>query len=153
MKVTARTFVLSTLLVVASFAAQACRADCFDMAGHYQKVNPMILRGIATIESHGNPHAINHNHNGSVDYGMMQINSVHLRELKKYGVHRADLMNACENIYTAAWLLKQKMKTHGNTWLAVGAYHDERPQLRDQYARKVRLVVDKLAAIDVFRNQ
>jgi soluble lytic murein transglycosylase-like protein len=144
---------LSTLLVVSGFTAQACRADCFDGAAHYQKVDPMILRGIATVESHDNPHAINHNRNGSVDYGMMQINSIHLRELKKYGVHRADLMNECKNIYTAAYLLKQKMKVHGNTWVAVGSYHSESPALRNQYARLVRIQVEKLAAIETFRNQ
>jgi soluble lytic murein transglycosylase-like protein len=145
---------LTTLLVVSGITAQACRADCFDGAAHYQKVDPMILRGIATVESHDNPHAINHNKNGSVDYGMMQINSIHLKELKKYGVHRADLMNECKNIYTAAFLLKKKMEVHnGNTWVAVGSYHSETPKLRWQYARKVQIAVEKLAAIDLFRNQ
>jgi hypothetical protein len=45
------------------------------------------------------------------------------------------------------------MKVHGDTWVAVGSYHSETPKLRWQYARKVQLVVDKLAAIDLFRNQ
>jgi soluble lytic murein transglycosylase-like protein len=68
-------------------------------------------------------------------------------------VHRADLMNECKNIYTAAYLLKQKMKVHGNTWVAVGSYHSESPALRNQYARLVRIQVEKLAAIETFRNQ
>lgn len=133
-----------SLLAVSSMAAQACRADCFDGAAHYQKVRPVILRGIAQVESHDNPHAINHNKNGSVDYGMMQINSIHLKELKKYGVHKADLMNACKNIYTAAWLYKQKIKVHGDNWVAVGSYHSETPHERWQYARKVQLAVNQL---------
>jgi soluble lytic murein transglycosylase-like protein len=137
---------LSTLLAVTCMTAQACRADCFDAAAKYQKVNPKILRGIGVVESHDNPHAIGHNKNGSVDYGIMQINSIHLRELKKYGVRRSDLMNECKNIYTAAWLLHQKMNKYGNSWKAVGAYHSETPSERDAYARKVRLEVYKLAS-------
>jgi len=73
--------------------------------------------------------------------------------LKKYGVHRADLMNECKNIYTAAYLLRRKMQLHGNTWVAVGSYHSETPVLRRQYAQKVQLAVEKLAAIETFRNQ
>lgn len=142
-----------SLLAVSSMAMQACRADCFDSAAHYQKVDPMILRGIATVESHDNPHAINRNKNGTVDYGMMQINSIHLKELKKYGVHRADLMVACKNIYTGAWILRRKINIHGNNWVAVGAYHSETPSERRQYAKKVEIAVEKMAAIEVFRNQ
>jgi hypothetical protein len=33
--------------------------------------------GIVGAESHGNPNATNHNSNGSTDYGLWQINSVH----------------------------------------------------------------------------
>jgi soluble lytic murein transglycosylase-like protein len=134
-----------SLLAVTAVTAQACRADCFDAAAHYQKVRPVILRGIAKVESQDNPHAINHNKNGSVDYGMMQINSIHLKELKKYGVHKADLMNACKNIYTAAWLYRQKVDLHGDNWVAVGSYHSETPRERWKYARKVQLAVQELA--------
>jgi soluble lytic murein transglycosylase-like protein len=145
--------ILLTLLAVTSITAQACRADCFDSAAHYQKVNPMILRGIAAVESHDNPHAVHYNKNGTVDYGVMQINSIHLKELKKYGVNRKKLMNACQNIYTAAWLLKQKMRRYADPWRAVGSYHSESPALRNQYAHLVHIQVEKLAAIETFRNQ
>lgn len=137
---------LATLSVV-SFTAP-CRADCFDTAAQYQRVSPKVLRGIAGIESQNNPRAIGRNKNGSVDYGIMQINSIHLKELRKYGVHRADLMNKCMNIYTGAWLLKQKMRKYGNSWKAVGAYHSETPSERDAYARKVKQEIIHLASID-----
>jgi soluble lytic murein transglycosylase-like protein len=126
------------LFVLLGFTASICRADCFDSAAQYQHVNPRILRGIAMVESHDNPHAINHNANGSIDIGLMQINSIHLAELNRFGIHRRDLMNACKNIYTAAYLLRQKMRLHGNTWIAVGSYHSETPAERDRYARLVK---------------
>jgi hypothetical protein len=135
-----------SLLAATSLSAQVCHADCFDDAARYEHVNPRILRSIAVVESHDNPHAIGHNKNGTVDYGIMQINSVHLKELKKYGIKRADLLNECKNIYTAAWLYKQKVRKYGNSWAAVGAYHSETPDERRAYATKVRQEVYKLAS-------
>jgi soluble lytic murein transglycosylase-like protein len=58
--------------------AGSARADCFDEAAKYQKVNPLILRAIAWQESHNRPDAQHKNANGSTDYGVMQINSIHL---------------------------------------------------------------------------
>lgn len=136
---------LLTTLSVVSFAAP-CRADCFDTAARAQHVSPRWLRGIAGVESQNNPHAIHRNKNGTVDYGMMQINSVHLRELKQHGIKPRDLMNACKNIYTGAWLLHQKVEKYGPTWKAVGAYHSETPHERNQYARKVQKEIIHLAS-------
>ena len=140
---------LTILLAVFAFASPACRADCFNAAAKYQHVNPEVLRAIAKVESRDNPHAVNRNRNGTVDFGLMQINSVHLRELNRYGIHRRDLMNECKNIYTAAWLLRQKMDQHGNTWQAIGAYHSETPALRKQYAGLVKHKVRRMGVMQV----
>ncbi|NTY36881.1 MULTISPECIES: lytic transglycosylase domain-containing protein [Burkholderia cepacia complex] len=119
------------------FASANARADCFDEAARYQQVNPLILRAIAWQESRNRPGALNKNTNGSIDYGLMQINSVHLSTLSRYGIDRGTLMEPCKNVYVAAWHLKQKMNRYGNTWQAVGAYHSETPSQRDKYARQI----------------
>ncbi|KVC39107.1 BapC protein [Burkholderia pseudomultivorans] len=119
------------------FASASAHADCFDEAAKYQKVNPLILRAIAWQESRNRPTALNKNTNGSVDYGLMQINSIHLPALSRYGIDRDTLMEPCKNVYIAAWHLRQKMNRYGNTWQAVGAYHSETPSLRDKYARQI----------------
>lgn len=144
MNTRATRYLTSTLLAVTALTAQTCRADCFDTAARAQSVSVVVLQGIAVVESQNNPHAINHNKNGTVDYGILQINSIHLKELKKYGVHRADLLNKCTNIYTGARILRGKMNKYGNTWAAVGAYHSETPRERRKYARKVERVVQDL---------
>src|ERR1700761_501204 len=131
-----------TLLTVATvlgtlFAAGQAHADCFDEAARYQKVNPLILRAIAWQESHNRPDALHKNANGSTDYGLMQINSVHLPTLALYGISSNTLMEPCKNVYIAAWHLRQQMNKYGNTWQAVGAYHSETPSLRDQYAQQI----------------
>jgi soluble lytic murein transglycosylase-like protein len=117
------------------------RADCFDDAARYHHVNPWVLRAIAQVESNFQERARNKNRNGTWDYGMMQINSIHLPRLNKYGISKADLFDGCKSVYIAAWMLRQKINKHGNTWVAVGAYHSETPRFRDSYARKVEAVI------------
>lgn len=123
--------------------AAPAHADCFDEAAKYQKVNPLILRAIAWQESHNQPGAMNKNANGSIDYGLMQINSIHLGQLAQYGISTTTLMEPCKSVYVAAWHLRQKMNKYGNTWQAVGAYHSETPSLRDQYSKQIIAILGK----------
>lgn len=122
-------------------AAAPAQADCYDEAAAYHQVNPLILRAIAWQESHNHADAVGHNANGSTDYGLMQINSVHLPVLQQYGITRSTLMDGCKNVYVAAWHLRQQMDRYGNTWAAVGAYHSATPALRDKYASEIRAIL------------
>ncbi len=140
-------------LILFCFGAQTCRADCFSDAAAYEHVNPTVLRAISVVESHNNPHAINKNTDGSTDLGLMQINTIHVPELNRYGIHKRDLMQGCKSIYVGAWLLHRSMKRYGNTWKAVGGYHSATPVYRDEYALKVRHAVAQLASHTPFNNQ
>jgi soluble lytic murein transglycosylase-like protein len=144
-----------TLVTVAAIAtllaAGQAHADCFDEAAKYQKVNPLILRAIAWQESHNRPEALHKNANGSTDYGLMQINSIHLPVLAQYGISTNTLMEPCKNVYIAAWHLRQQMNKYGNTWQAVGAYHSETPTLRDQYARQIVAILQKWKLLSASR--
>jgi soluble lytic murein transglycosylase-like protein len=123
-------------------AGQALAADdCFNEAAAYQGVNPWVLRALAWYESKGDANAIHQNANGSVDIGQLQINSIHFNDLAREGVPHTALIDPCVNVYVAAWLLKQKMVKHGNTWRAIGAYHSETPRERDAYARGIQRVL------------
>ncbi|MCY0389180.1 lytic transglycosylase domain-containing protein [Robbsia sp. Bb-Pol-6] len=127
-------------LVFASAASSTpvhAATDCFTAAGSYQGVNPLILRAIAWQESRDAPGALHRNQNGSIDYGLMQINSIHLPALAQYGISSNKLMDPCASVYIAAWHLRQKMNKYGNSWAAVGAYHSETPALRDKYAQQI----------------
>jgi soluble lytic murein transglycosylase-like protein len=126
----------------------AARADdCFEQAGSYQGVNPLVLRAVAWRESKGDAAAINRNANGSIDVGQLQINSVHFPELAKQGIPHHALTDPCINVYVAAWLLKQKMVRYGNTWRAIGAYHSESPKERNAYARSIQLILVSWGAL------
>jgi len=133
--------VLAALVLGLSGLAAHAAGNCFEQAGAYQGVNPTVLRAIVWFESKGDPNAVHRNADGSVDIGQAQINSIHFSTLACYGVPRHALTDACVNVYVAAWLLKQKMVKHGNTWRAIGAYHSETPAQRDAYARSIQRVL------------
>ncbi len=122
--------------------------DCFASAGARQHVSPTVLRAIAWQESHGNAGAIHRNANGSIDYGMMQINSVHLPALSHYGVSASDLMDPCASVFVAAWYLHRMVAKYGYTWEAVGAYHSETPAERDRYARSIEAIVGRMNVLE-----
>ncbi|MBN3759801.1 lytic transglycosylase domain-containing protein [Burkholderia sp. Ac-20365] len=133
----------SLLCASTSLAALPAHADCFDDAAAWQHLNPLILRAIAWQESHNNADATHANANGSIDYGVMQINSIHLPELARYGIRRDALMVPCKNVYIAAWHLRKQVVRYGNTWAAVGAYHSSTPALRDDYARRIAAIIER----------
>ncbi|TKC78000.1 lytic transglycosylase domain-containing protein [Trinickia terrae] len=136
---------LALALFVTKPAEVRAAPDCFAEAAVYQHVSPVVLRAIAWQESHGNANAVHRNTNGSIDYGMMQINSIHLPVLARYGVSSNDLMNPCASIFVAAWHLHKMMVKYGNTWAAVGAYHSETPAERDRYARSIEAIVWRIS--------
>jgi lysozyme-related protein Hpa2 len=121
--------------------------DCFAAAAAYDHVNPLVLRAIAWQESHGNADAMHVNRNGSVDYGMMQINSIHLPDLARYRISVSDLMNPCSSVFIAAWYLHRMVVKYGNTWTAVGAYHSETPVERNRYALSIREIVERMSML------
>lgn len=137
-------------LAICLLAPRLAYADCFDEAASYQHLDPMILRAIAWQESRGHADAMHINANGTTDFGMMQVNSIHLRTLSNYGISQQDLMKPCISVYVGAWYLRQMMMRHKDTWNAVGAYHSERPDERDKYSNSVmKIVVNHCGELDV----
>ncbi|EAY62195.1 SLT [Burkholderia cenocepacia PC184] len=130
-------------LILASTIALACalcgvaRADCLDDAAAFQHVSVALMRGIAQVESGMNPNAVNTNTNGTVDIGLMQINSTWLPTLAREGITRESLFDACTNAYVGAWILSQNIRQLGPNWNAIGAYNSASPDKRLAYARKV----------------
>lgn len=130
-------------LKIASTIALSCvvqsvaRADCLDDAAAFQHVSVSLMRGIAQVESGMNPNAVNTNTNGTVDIGLMQINSTWLPTLAREGITRESLFDACTNAYVGAWILSQNIRQLGPNWNAIGAYNSASPDKRLAYARKV----------------
>ena len=122
-------------------AASPARADCIDAAAAHHRVNAHVLRAIGWHESRLRPSAMNVNTNGSTDIGAFQINTIHLPELRRYGIDQVALKNGCVAAYVGAWHYKKQIRQFGNTWAAVGAYHSRTPARSAWYANQIATVL------------
>jgi soluble lytic murein transglycosylase-like protein len=121
---------------------------CFAEAGQKFNISPQLLAGIAQTESNLNPQALNRNRNGSVDYGVMQINSSWVKSL---GLPLERLMgDPCYNVTTGARILRDCLDRHGSTWNAVGCYNARSPQKRISYAWKVFRSLKKIDSASAY---
>jgi hypothetical protein len=110
---------------------------CWDAAAAYHHVDPWLLYAIAYVESRFHTDAKNANRNGSIDLGLMQINSIWHDTLRKQGIPLSALHNACASTYIGAWILSKNIQTYGYTWRAIGAYNSATPAKAYAYAQKV----------------
>jgi len=132
---------------MAQVQALANSMQCWQAAANYQKVDVWLLYSIAYVESQYSPSAVNTNSNGSRDLGMMQINSIHLPMLARYGITEKDLMDPCTSIFVGAWILRQGLNRYGYTWLGIGSYNSGNPNIAINYARRVYQVHAKLTGL------
>lgn len=111
-------------------------AFCFEQAGGLYGISPELLKAIARVESGMRPDAVNKsNTNGSIDFGLMQINS---QWADRISWDR--LGDPCYNVTVGAWILGDCMRRYGNTWGAVGCYNTGRAKgkMAQIYIAKVK---------------
>ncbi len=113
--------------------------DCFNSAGNYYHVSPVLLKSIAIVESGLNQNAVNYDSDGTYDMGIMQVNS---SWKKTIGNLRWDAAkrNVCYNIFVGAWILSKCVRRFGYNWQAVSCYNaGERGRANNKYAKQVYL--------------
>lgn len=125
------------------------KADCFHDAAIKYHVNELLLRSIAKNESNFNPRAYHKNTDGSYDVGIMQINSSHFEQLKKFNITEQTLYDECTNIAVGAWILSDAIRAHGAKWRAIGVYgagtNKNKEKARQIYAAKVAKIYSKMS--------
>jgi len=131
--------VLMVIVPLLLLAKVADYNDVFEKAGAQYNIPPLLLKNIATIESGGNPNAIRLNENGSKDYGLMQINSIHFRRLAQWGINERNILNPHVNIFVGSWLLSEHIKENGFNLQAIGNYHSKTQVYKEKWLH--RLVV------------
>lgn len=109
----------------------------FQKAGNYYNIPPLLLKKIAMIESAGNPNAIRQNENGTKDYGLMQINSVHFSRLREWGIDERNILNPQINIFVGSWLLSEHIKERGFNFKAIGSYHSKTKEYQEKWLRRL----------------
>ncbi len=122
--------------ILAPAAAQKA-SNCWNAAAAYHGVDVWLLYSISWVESRFNPSAAGKNKNGTMDLGLMQINSIWLPELRKHGITKAHLLDGCSSVYIGAWILAKNIRQYGYTWKAIGAYNSRTPSIGLRYAKKV----------------
>ncbi len=131
-------------LLLMSLWRNEVHAFCFQEAGEAYGVSPFLLQAIMVVESQGNAGAINHNSDGSYDFGLMQINS-HWAKPWGLGVWKM-LGDPCVNVYAGAYVVADCIKRYGQTWDAVGCYNARSARKKIDYVRKVKGVYERLVA-------
>ncbi|WP_336285832.1 transglycosylase SLT domain-containing protein [Citrobacter arsenatis] len=116
--------------------------DCFELAGRDANIDPLLLKAIAWQESGLKHRSIGSNalagFKDGYGYGLMQIDSQHLQNLKKYGITKENLINdICLNVYVGAYIMAVAFKKLGKNWDAVGAYNAGFEESRQQHERRV----------------
>jgi len=118
--------VLAHCIVETGFAETApdtSNANCWQNAGIQYDIDPWLLFAIASVESDMNPLAVNTNSDGTVDVGLMQINSFWFDRLSEFGFDEDDLYDPCNSIMIGAWILAESRSLYGSHWRALGAYN------------------------------
>jgi soluble lytic murein transglycosylase-like protein len=118
---------------------------CWLAAAERFQVPAALLRAIAHVESGDNASARNVNADGTIDRGLMQINSRWLPELRRFGIDESDLYVPCVSIHVGAWVLAQEIERYGYSWEAIGAYQSGPYDLRSK--------AKKLARYRVYANK
>lgn len=109
----------SALIITGQVKAQ-CWNEAAAMYGH----DPYLLKAIGWKESKGYVGAVGSLlKDGNRALGVMQINTIHLPELKKHGIYRSDLFDPCTSIKVGAWVLADCLKYYGEVWRSVGCYY------------------------------
>lgn len=109
--------------------------NLFKKYGEFYGVNPVILWGIAKTESNFDPNALNINKNGTLDIGLMQINSIHYLKLKKFNYTLFDLYDPEINVAFGSYVLSRCLKKHGLNLRGINCYNGR--TRNNPYSKKV----------------
>lgn len=134
-------------LAAALLSPAAVHAYCFEKAGQYYNISPLLLIAISCVESNHRPDAVHRNADGSVDYCHMQVNSCWKKHLPDAWRHLSD---PCYCTMVGAWILRQCIDRYGYNWDSVACYHagkspseldHPRKQAVADYVRKIQHAV------------
>lgn len=85
------------------------------------------------------------NSNGSYDMGPAQINTIHLPELRQYGITESSLIyDVCTNLHVAAYRMRSEINRTGDFWRGIGNYHSRTPKYHNVYLAKVRKNLERI---------
>lgn len=115
------------------------RVVCSVAAAAKYDIPANVMLAVSFQEA-GKPGQAVPNDNGTFDYGSMQINTVWLSELRKYGITKQDVSIAgCYPYDLAAWRIRRHIKHDktGDMWQKVANYHSYTPEYNQEYRQLI----------------
>lgn len=114
--------------------------ECINKAAIQYHIPATIIISVLRMENGRIGDAIP-NKNGTFDYGPMQINSIWLKEIKKYGYTKEAIQyDPCANVAVGAWLLSRAIADDKTLWKGVGNYHSHTVDKNSAYRSKVQKI-------------
>ena len=122
------------LLLVSSIYAKSDYDHLFMRESVRFNIPFKLLKAIALTESNLNHTVINSsNSNGTSDFGLMQINSIHLNRYQN--INETDLLNPSINVYIGAEILHRCITKHKLNYKALNCYNGR--VKNNNYSKKV----------------
>lgn len=109
------------------------------------RIDSNDLIRIAYVESKFKQNAVRTNSNGTVDYGMFQINSVHWSTTCRY----MNVMTFEGNVRCAAKLVQEAQIHSKRDVLWLGRYHSKTPSKKIKYSKQLILVPKYVLAAEI----
>lgn len=96
----------------------------------------VLLKAIALSENQEfNPNIKSSNKNKTYDYGLMQINSIWLKEFK---LSENAILRPIHNIEASAKILRNIIDKEGYSWDTIGKYHSANKELKAKWVNRVK---------------
>lgn len=129
-----------------AFTINGVPIHCINEAAVIYNVPATIIISVLKTEN-GKIGSASPNTNGTFDFGPMQINSIWLPSLARFGITQSMLQyNPCVNVNVGTWILSQKIAGSPRLWQGVGDYHSTTKIPNQQYRVKVAQIYQLLTA-------
>lgn len=131
------------------------RIECSIQAANHYSIPPLVLLAVAEQED-GKPGQKVRNSNGTYDYGVMQINTVSLADLRRFGINEHHVLaNGCYPYYLAAWRIAgHLLNDQGDIWQRAANYHSRTPYYNRRYRSKLISCATKITQeLSVFSSE
>lgn len=139
---------MKALLIASQLLIHDVPVECINQAAVAYQVPAKTI--VSVLNTEGGRKGLEHkNDNGSIDYGSMQINSIWLPQLEKYGISKEELRDdPCTNVEVGTWILSQAIADgviHEKPYLeSVAGYNSKTPAVNAKYANLVFKQMNKL---------
>lgn len=121
-------------------------AACISEAATRFNVPEVALWLLLDVEA-GTLGKVSKNTNGTYDIGPMQVNSIWLSKVARFGITEAMVRdNLCINIGVGTWIFAQELDRHKDLAKAIAYYHSPTPRHQRRYLGLVVGAIDRRVA-------